>query len=326
MNCATKEVVTEELATKERKDRKRDTAQPNMNRFILGLVLSSFLLAETKVVVAGASGGGDPAEIYGRAAVSFLEADFFKPVEGDTEALTFKLAPLLIQEVESSAPANSSADRFGALRFTNGNVGLDRSRPAIYVEPDTVLIRGKTHLSFSYLWFYTVAAAPGPGGGLPVQGVRVTLNSAGEPVVWEILAEASGAELIFVSQSLERAAAAQFGKPLPGRRHAVESGTNEAPATVVARIIEDGPVPMGPIVCLRAGTHAVSTLICRCMPAQAKKLRASTYYDLMPFPKEAPELLELQRRLKARGLTTFWPGDKTAPDSLQTHLRLPDDF
>ena len=64
----------------------------------------------------------------------------------------------------------------------------------------------------------------------------------------------------------------------------------QAPDVVVARVIDDGPVAAGPIVYLSAGTRAVSTLICRCMPAQARKLLATSTYDLLPFQIAATEL------------------------------------
>ena len=78
-----------------------------------------------------------------------------------------------------------------------------------------------------------------------MQGIRITLNSAGQPAIWEVLADGSGAELIFVSQSLEAAALAEFGKPLPGRRYAIERSVEEAPSVVVARVIDDGPMAHG---------------------------------------------------------------------------------
>ena len=123
-----------------------------------------------------------------------------------------------------------------------------------------------------------------------MQGIRITLNSAGQPVIWEVLADSSGAELFFVSQNLEAAAMAEFGKPLPGRRYAIERSVEAAPDVVVARVIDDGPVAMGPIVYLSAGTRAVSTLICRCMPAQARKLLATSTYDLAAIPGRFDEL------------------------------------
>lgn len=285
------------------------------------LVPAGYLLSACLAAAAAPALPIDFAEIQRRATVSFQEGNFFKPVERDVEALTFRLAPLLIQEVQGQDGANASAAPFGTLVLTNGTAVLDTSRPAIYFQTDGVLVHGKPHVSFTYIWFYKAQAERRRGGSISAQGVRLTLNSAGEPVVWEILAEPSGAELIFVSHSLEAAALAQFGKPLPGRRYAVERGTNETPGTVVARVIEDGPVPMGPIVYLRARTHMVSTLICRCMPAQAKKLRATGTYGLLPFPEAAPELVRVREDI--RGLASIWRGEKSGEKRLQTCLRLP---
>ena len=103
---------------------------------------------------------------------------------------------------------------------------------------------------------------------LPRQGIRITLDARSQPAAWEVLTDTSGLRLIFVSQSLEAAAAAEFGKPLQGRRYAIERDLGQAPGVVVPRVVDDGPVAMGPIVYLCEGTRNVSTVICRCMPAQ----------------------------------------------------------
>ncbi len=161
-----------------------------------------------------------------------------------------------------------------------------------------------------------------PESGLPVQGIRITLNTNGQPVIWEALADRSGAELIFVSQTLEAAALAEHGKPLPGRRYAIESSTEAAPKVIVARVIDDGPVAMGPIVYLNAGTRNVSTLICRCMPAQAKKLLATNTYELRHL-----DALTVQSLLtQAKEPAAFWPGDQRPGDRLEQWLRLPSAF
>ena len=119
----------------------------------------------------------------------------------------------------------SLPDRFGTLSVSNGAPILDRSRPAIYWEADTVQVNGKAHARFSYVWCYSpgpLGSEPGQGTNnaspsraetaLPLQGIRITLNSAGQPVIWEVLADSSRARLLFVSQNLEAAAVAEFGK------------------------------------------------------------------------------------------------------------------
>jgi hypothetical protein len=162
--------------------------------------------------------------------------------------------------------------------------------------------------------------------GLPLQGIRITLNSTGQPVIWEVLADSSGVELVFVSQNLEAAAVVEFGKPLPGRRYAIERTVAEALNVVVARVIDDGPVAMGPIVYLSARTRAVSTLICRCMPAQAKRLLGTSAYDLLPLQATPAQPLLTQARARARDRTAFWPDDAPSDSRLEQCLRLPSAF
>jgi len=111
-------------------------------------------------------------------------------------------------------------------------------------------------------------------------------NGDGFPCVWAILAagfvrdHSAPLKLLFVSDSLEQAAAKAFGPPLPGRRYSIERDVGDAPTTVVPRIVEDGPIPMGPYVYLAADTHALTTLLCRCEPSQARSFIETDYYDL----------------------------------------------
>ncbi len=275
------------------------------------------------------------AEIYQRATNEFAAASFFKPAEEKTNDLAFTLAPLILQEVSSATGRLSGIDHFGTLGLSNGLPTLDPSRPAIYWQADSVQLNGKAHARFTYVWCYAaprrgskrgagtanLSPAP-PESGLAVQGIRMTLSTNGQPVIWEALADSSGAELIFVSHSLEAAALAEHGKALPGRRHGIERSPAEAPKVIVARVIEDGPVAMGPIVYLTAGTRNISTLICRCMPAQAKKLLATSTYELLPLNALTVQSLLTQAKEPA----TFWPSDQSPDNPLERGLRLPSAF
>ena len=279
------------------------------------------------------------AEIYQRGTNVFADAAFFKPSETRTNELSFTLAPLILQQVTGEEGRFSVPDRFGTLSVSNATLVLDRSRAALYWEADTVQVRGKAHARFSYVWCYSHGlddSEQGPGrddasaaraeAGLPLQGIRITLNPGGQPVIWEVLAEPSGAELIFVSQTLEAAALAEFGKPLPGRRHAIERSLEEAPNTIVARVIDDGPVAMGPIVYLSAGTRGVSTVICRCMPAQVRKLLTTGTYELLPFQSGTTSSLLTQARASSKERAAFWPGEHAGDEQLEKCLRLPEAF
>ncbi len=198
------------------------------------------------------------AVIEARTKLVFTNAVLVKPREDvPTTNLDFKLAPLLIREVTGSPKGT--------------NLGPD----TIYYQMSAVEIAGINHLQMTYLW----TCGKGTQTAL---GVRLTLDSQGLPVIWEVLDQRPDPSVVFVSQSLEEKAKVAFGSPVPGRRFAVEQPLSVAPDVVVARVIEDGPVAMGPIV-HQTASGEINAVICRCMPTQARQLVTTTYYELKPL-------------------------------------------
>ena len=129
----------------------------------------------------------------------------------------------MVQQEPPSRP-----DRFGTLSVSNTAPILDQSRPAIYWEADTVQFSGVAHARFLYVWCFPSpleSGVPGQGpnnassrrteAGLPLQGIRITLDSVGQPVIWEVLADNFKAKLFFVSQNLETAAIAGSASRFP---------------------------------------------------------------------------------------------------------------
>jgi hypothetical protein len=194
----------------------------------------------------------------------------------------------------------------------------------VYYQVDSLGLAGKTHPQFTFLWL-NANQPKGESTTLPAQGVRITLDGSGAPVVWEVLADQSGLALIFVSRALEELAKQEHGPPLQGRRFAIEQSLERAPGVVVARVIDDGPMPMGPILYLRERTHEVATLICRCMPSQADKLTETGTYRLAPL-SEAPVEKMQQARQGLERRAAFWPGESSGPAGLEKALRLPQSF
>jgi len=232
------------------------------------------------------------ASIYARADVHFAQTVLIKPE--DSELPEFVMAPLLVQEVTST---NAIPPLPYALYFWS-TVGLLANQPV---------------QQLNYLWFY-------PTGGKPrrtPQGVRITLGSDGQPMLWEILQDQSGVRILYVSQALEAAAMTNDPSPLPGRRYWVERSVEETPNIIVARIIDDSATAMGPILYLSAGSHDVSTLICRCMDAQAEAVVGDGIYRIARLDDAAVRWLS---QTKTRGITRWLPG---APaDNFDQWLRL----
>jgi hypothetical protein len=227
--------------------------------------------------------------IYDRMKLEYAAADLLKPAEsGQTNTLAFALAPLIIREL-SGAEANAEKARRDSTETSFPRVVTDRFVRVEYLE-EKVAVRGRLHDRLTYLWG---AADRGQAG------IRITLDRAGQPVVWEILADSTGMEIVCVSQSLEISAAAEFGAALPGRRFVIEREMDKAKDVIVARVIEDGQVPMGPIVHWSAGTGDIGTVICRCMPIQVRQLVRQGFYELSPVrtPNPAGSWCETRRRI-----------------------------
>lgn len=272
---------------------------------------------------AGGLSAARRAGIYERATVEFTNATLFKPVEGElTNSLAFKLAPLIIQEVaDENGEAGLRRDCFGRLSNSNGRVTVDKAKPTIYAHQGVLTIHGQPHGQVTYLWWYAAEADAGGSSALLVQGVRITLDSDGFPAIWEVLADSSGAELIFVAQSVEAAAAKEFGAPRSGRHFAVERSVVEQPNVVVARVVDDGPVAMGPIVYLRAAMRDVNTIVCRCMPAQAKNLVGTENYELALLSTALGQWPPIE----LNGIFS-WLAESQDESRLERCLRLPEKF
>ena len=230
------------------------------------------------------------AVIRDRAESHFPRAFYLKPAEtSNASTQAWQLAPLFIIEMTD---AGAAPDLPGPT-----------ARPQVCSQAGHTMLNGRRHEQMTYWWTYSNHSRS-RRDVLPAQGVRITLNAAGQPVVWEVLADPSGAEIVFVSQNLELQAKQEFGAPLPGRRFAVERSPADAPNAVVARVIEDGPVTMGPIVYLRAGTRGVTTVICRCMEAQVRELVGQQEYELVSAanaPGHFRKLGSVQQRLRLPG-------------------------
>lgn len=214
-------------------------------------------------------------------------------------------APLIVQEIETTSdrlPATPRRDvqgegteiagdvgpidpsPFGAVVGEGGRPRVDPSRPTVYAGTFTVRIHGAELDQIVYFWRYPHRSDEPGIASLEGRGVRITLGVDGLPLLWEALSTATDTRIIFVSESLEAAAKREFGVPLTGRQYLVERSLEETPNVIVARVLDDGPVPMGPYVYLNAPPErAVTTVLCRCMSSQVNEFVETAYYNLVPL-------------------------------------------
>lgn len=223
---------------------------------------------------------------YDRTSTTFDWGGFYKPREGSMAGLEAELAPLIVQQVPGENTQDVEAQRFGELRTgPDGNSFVDNAHPTVYAHSRMVTYKEATYPQLRFTWYYPSGGAHEPGLIGPAVALSITLGADGFPLLSEIRhvpQVGPYTHILFVSESLERRAAEAFGEPLPGRRYAIERGVQDTPQVLVAGLVEDGPIPMGPYVYLDADSHRVTTVLCRCSPSQVDALLETTYYDLLP--------------------------------------------
>ncbi|MFQ5590664.1 MAG: hypothetical protein ACE5HE_05850 [Phycisphaerae bacterium] len=244
------------------------------------------------------------------ALTEFDGAVFYKPHPvAEADALS-ELAPLIVQQVlqdhsSSVRPVrtltgvNLEATTGGAALSVPVADGLEVHGGASYVR-----IRGKRFAQVVYLW--NNRADPGKHGS-HWQGIRGTLGEDGFPLAWEVLGLQDAIRRFFVSDTLENAAAAKFGDALPGRSFAVERPAEEAPNALVVRTVEDGPIPLGPYVYIGADTNEVTTLLCRCSPAQVNRFVNTLYYRISPLEDVEPSAAAMVETKNDLDRCLRWP-------------------
>ncbi len=260
-----------------------------------------------------------PTRLFQQTGRRFASAILFAPDQSlGTNALA-RLAPLILLQTDpGSDPATDrGADWLGRFPQADGAPQGKPGPPQIQVERSQTAIRGQLHDQFTFRWSSLQRGARKSRNGLAAQGIRLTLDAAGDPVIWEVLQPGSGLRLFFVAQSLESKAADQFGAPLAHRHFSVERACTEQPKVWVLRLLDQGPIPMGPAVYLEAGTHSVTTLLCRCSPTQVDRVRRTVYYQLV---------LAGQAANQTRTSPPAAPQPQSEGPALETMLRLPDSF
>jgi hypothetical protein len=225
----------------------------------------------------------------------FGKPDPRSPLAEGTEA--FALAPLLVLETPSGTDAEPEFGEPDA----HGTVAA--SSPRVFVSSTTEIVGKQEARQFLYEWWVRWDQ----NRAFLWQGVRITLDDQGMPRVWEQLWEPAGMRVLYVSQAWEKRATQEFGGKLPGRAYSIEPSLEHAPRSVVARILADGPVPMGPWV-YQQPNGDVMTLICRCMASQVQSLHESRLYTLLPQ--------------MIAGAQVERP-DQARPEALSSLLRLP---
>ncbi len=245
--------------------------------------------------------------------VRFANAIFLKPGM-DAEADDARMAPLLVWE----RVGKSSGDILATL-----GEPVESSGDTVILFEDRVEIGGALYERKAHIWTYSNAPTDQPLIGC----VQTVLNRDASPVLWHVF-DSHDAETnsLYVAQSIEHAAKREHGQPLEGRRFVVES-LHEPSVIRVARLLEDGSEPMGPMVYISANPHKVAAVACRCMDSQVDEIEDARFYRLVRFTSRdesnASIIEQVQNYFESNGIVLDEQLRAFLECDLAEHLRLP---
>lgn len=218
----------------------------------------------------------------------FEQAEFFSPDPESTPDQLRWMSPLIVEELDPLQIEDSRVGPFGRLDFdSDGRVVVNGDQPTVYHWQQDVDLGGTTRRQATFLWFYAASdASEFPNW----RGFRTISDQRGFAMVWEVLCSEAPLRVLYVSEPTEKSAQQQHGPPLPQRRYAVEPCVWTQGDLVVARVVGDGPQPMGPFVYLDYPDRHLSTLICRCEPSQVGEFPASHLYQLIDLKDADPAI------------------------------------
>ncbi len=224
-------------------------------------------------------------------------AILLKPNESERNGPAETFAPLIVQRTSGGHRPDKSGARSDELarRFS------ERPLP-VYARVQSVTIAALEFQQVTYTWCHpgetgvkgdVPSGETGVNGAMPlsggpsgsdecneVRGVRITLGEDGFPIVWEALSSQIGDPVLYVSRSLEERAAREQSPP-PARRFSIERPLEETPGVIVADVLADGPVPMGPYIYIgEPPSRELESVLCRCSPSQVDEFSGTHYYEL----------------------------------------------
>lgn len=229
----------------------------------------------------------------------FSDATLYLPPDGadtaadpsglDGEALLARYAPVIAVEHKEGVSYDPKADRFGEVQMDGADVAhaqprIDVEHPTVYTYVQRTTIEGVPLRQLVYtFWFPERPRLNGtfdPEVGT-TQGaiIRVTLDSANRPVVYENVSSCGCYYKVFPAAGLERLAARQFGQPLKRKHFVLENDVPRKIDVNMPNLVEhaaEGRV----IASYTAGAHDVAS-IARFSPGSIGGGRQT--YRMLPY-------------------------------------------
>ena len=210
------------------------------------------------------------------------------PARLSDEALLARYAPVIAVEHKDNVSYDPNADRFGEVQMVGNDVPhaqprIDVEHPTVYTYVEQKTIDGLALKQLVYTFWFP--ERPQLEGGFDpevgtTQGaiIRVSLNAANEPVIYENVSSCGCYYKVFPAAGLEKLAAQQYGAPLKRKHFTLENDVPKKIDVNMPNLVEaaaDGRV----IASYTAGAHDVASIA----PYTGAGDRAHRTYRMLPY-------------------------------------------
>ncbi len=235
--------------------------------------------------------GGPLVDLYVPDEVLTCAAHVERATEGGREdELLLAYAPVIVQERLPSSDYPPDTDRIGTVRLEgrvdHSKVRIDTAVPSVYAYWRYAWIHGRRHLQLTYTYWFPrhpkLKRFDPEAGRIEGAVLRITLDEADRPALFETLLACGCYHRCYPSQALEEEACRAFGGPEPGKRFCVE---RHRPEKLVDWIVpETVAVPRGeqarPLLFSRAGYHGPAGISFRLEELESRTIREQSRYTI----------------------------------------------
>ncbi len=207
-------------------------------------------------------------------------ARIYLPHGSNRENPAHLLAPIIVHQ----STGEGKADKSPWLSPTG-------DQPQVRLLRSEIKINESSCPQLNYSWEYGAGSSTPPSKRI----LRMTLDSRGYPMIFELYTGKGQLAALHVSRSLEEAAAEEHGPPLPGRKFSVEAAGGPG----LSGIVDEGPVPMGPLAYFDSPERKIVALTCRCSPSKITRADGSHRYELVELKTPADNLLPAPLNLQS---------------------------
>ncbi len=208
------------------------------------------------------------------------------PAQLGDDALLARFAPVIAVERKDTVRYDPDADRFGEVQMSGSDLAhaqprIDVEHPAVYTYVQHATIDGVALKQLVYTFWFP--ERPRLNGGFDpevgaTQGaiIRVTLNAANMPVIYENVSSCGCYYKVFPAADLERLATQQYGAPLKRKHFVLE---NDVPRKIDVNLPNLVDTGSRVIASYTGGAHDVASIA----PYAGAGERAHRTYRLLPY-------------------------------------------